>query len=593
MEAVKFEKDDDKELKKTAIFVAWPYANGPRHIGHASALMPADVVARYLRAIGNDVMMVSGTDEFGTPSQIAAEKAGIATQEYVDANNDIIRSDFHKLGMSFDWFTRTTSQTHEKIAQEFFKELVDNGHITIGVMTGSFDVVTGKSLPDRYVEGTCPKCNSEGARGDQCDSCTSILDSSDLINPVSTLTGNAVEFKEVEHYFLNLDKLRNKISDFLDGDVQLRKEARNFSESMVSELRPRAITRDLEWGIPLPSGYEIENNNRVLYVWFEAVIGYLSASIEWANESGQPDRWKEYWTDKMADNYYVMGKDNVPFHAIIWPAMLSAKNLGNSQANRLNLPKSILSTGNMNFGNDKFSSSRGNVVYISELIDAIGVDSLRYYLISAGPESSDSSFTFENLTIRINNELIAKWGNLISRTAALINNDFAGIIPNITELLLEDKNLLARVQDAYDSVGENIANGKLTAALKEAMDVIALANKYIFDQKPWDLEVKKSKRNAQVLAVLAVFIENLNKIMCPFIPHASQRINKIFGDEQLIAPMPELNDVHKKLITGNYSIGLIWVYTTSWQGNQVASGKHIIFEKLFVDELIKKIQDKH
>jgi methionyl-tRNA synthetase len=261
--------------EKVGIFVAWPYANGPRHVGHGAALVPADVVARYERSRGADVLMVSGTDEYGTPNMIAAEKKGMSTEDFVAMTSEVIRNDFVSLGMSYDWFTHTTSPNHAEVARNFFANLVDSGYISLGSMNGSFDSVTGQALPDRYVEGTCPICGAEDARGDQCDNCTSLLDPTDLIKPYSALTKNPIEFRPTEHYFLNLDKLRPDVEAFIENNPNLRTEAKTLSKSLVSELRPRAITRDLPWGIPLPEGYELKSGeSRVLYVWFEAVIGF-------------------------------------------------------------------------------------------------------------------------------------------------------------------------------------------------------------------------------------------------------------------------------------------------------------------------------
>ncbi len=580
------------EMGKIAVFVAWPYANGPRHIGHAAALMPADVVARYHRASGDEVMMVSGTDEYGTPGQLAAERENVDTQDYVDKINDIIRNDFVDLGMSFDLFTRTTTETHAETVQNFFAKLVDSGYITKDTMMGTFDIESGRNLPDRYVEGECPNCSSEGARGDQCDACTKLLEPSELINPRSSISGNEVEFKETPHYFLRLDLLKDDVSKFLDGEVNLRKDARNFSENIVNDLRQRSITRDIEWGVNLPEGYEIEGEERVLYVWFEAVIGYLSAAIEWAKINGEPDKWREFWTDPSADNYYVMGKDNVPFHTLIWPAMIFGFNKSDKDF-KLELPKNILSTGNLNFGEDKFSSSRGNVVYIKDLLKEVGPDALRYYLIAAGPENSDSSFTFEQLVTRTNNELIAKWGNLISRTTNLIARDFDNRVPKLDGLNDKDKDIIEKVKKSYSTVGSLIEEGKFSAALSQVMEVVGIGNKYIYEEKPWDKDVITSGRNKAVLAVLAVIIENSNRLLSPFIPHSSIKISDIFNDESLSTEthMPKLHtgkNKENRYIVGDYGeIRNTWTYSQEWPGTKTKEGKHIIFRKLDEEKLIE------
>lgn len=581
--------------EKVGIFVAWPYANGPRHVGHGAALVPADVVARYERSRGADVLMVSGTDEYGTPNMIAAEKKGMSTEDFVAMTSEVIRNDFVSLGMSYDWFTHTTSPNHAEVARNFFANLVDSGYISLGSMNGSFDSVTGQALPDRYVEGTCPICGAEDARGDQCDNCTSLLDPTDLIKPYSALTKNPIEFRPTEHYFLNLDKLRPDVEAFIENNPNLRTEAKTLSKSLVSELRPRAITRDLPWGIPLPEGYELKSGeSRVLYVWFEAVIGYLSAAIEWAKNTGDPEAWKGWWRDGGSKNYYFMGKDNVPFHTIIWPALISAKNYDVREGEvTLKKPDVIASTGNLNFGGAKFSTSRGNVAYIKDMLKVVGPDALRYYLIAAGPENKDSNFTIDELVQRYNSELLAKWGNLVSRVTNLIDRDFGGIVPVAENPSNEDRALIEQVQDSYGKVGTLIEKGKLSAALKAVVDSIASANKYIVDEKPWDESVLASGRAKEVIGTLAIFIENANKLMYPFVPHASQRVYEAFGGEGTIAPMPRHAESSSQqgVLTGDYERGATWQFSTEWQGRQLTDGKATIFNKFKLEDIIQAFND--
>ena len=582
--------DRDQVARHIGIFVAWPYANGPRHVGHGAALVPADVVARYERGRGAEVLMVSGTDEYGTPNTIAAEKQGMSTKEFVEMTSSIIRNDFIGLGMSYDWFTHTTSPNHAEVAQNFFANLVDSGYISTDMMNGSFDSLTSQALPDRYVEGTCPICGALDARGDQCDSCTSLLDPTELVNPYSSITKNPVEFRPTEHYFLNLDMLRDEVKEFIDNNPNLRTEAKTLSKSLVSELRPRAITRDLSWGIPLPKGYELKSGeNRVLYVWFEAVIGYLSASIEWAEQQGDPNAWKDWWKEGESKSYYFMGKDNVPFHTIIWPALISAKNHNIREGEvKLKKPDVIASTANLNLGGQKFSTSRGNVAYIKDMLKVVGPDALRYYLIAAGPENKDSNFTIEELVQRYNSELLAKWGNLVSRVTNLIQRDYNGIVPDLKTNNIEDQNLLESIRNTYDKSGKLIENGKLSASLREVMNCIALANKYIVDEKPWESAAIENGRAKQVIATLSIFIENANKLLCPFIPHASQRVSNAFGSDDIISPMPieGQNQFGQGILTGNYSKGVVWEYSQNWQGNKLKTGKAVIFPKFKLDDIV-------
>jgi methionyl-tRNA synthetase len=583
----------DRVARKIGIFVAWPYSNGPRHVGHGASLLPADVVARYERGVGSDVLMISGTDEYGTPNLIAAEKKGMSPTDFADMTSSIIRKDFIELGMSFDLFTHTTSPNHTEVAQNIFANLVDSGYISIDSMNGSFDSVTSQALPDRYVEGICPVCGAKDARGDQCDNCTSLLNPTELIEPHSSLTKNAIELKPTPHYFLNLDMLKDEVEEYINSNPNLRTEAKTLSMSLVSKLRPRAITRDLSWGIPLPEGYEIsKDDHRVLYVWFEAVIGYLSASIEWAKQTGNPESWKYWWEESdKTKNYYFMGKDNVPFHTIIWPAILAAKN-HNIKENEIKLkkPDVIASTGNLNFAGTKFSTSRGNVAYIKDILQVVGPDALRFYLILAGPENHDSNFTIDDLVQRYNGELLTKWGNLISRVTNLIDRDFESIVPSKQNAgKKNDNELLKHVAASYNNVGTLIERGKLASALKEVLGCIAHANKYIVDEKPWEEESKKTGRNEEVLTTLSIFIENTNKLLCPFIPHSSQKISDAFGSDVLISSMPiETNNLYgQKILTGNYTKGLEWKYSKKCLGNSLTKGKAVIFPKFKLEDILE------
>ncbi|HVS58586.1 MAG TPA: methionine--tRNA ligase [Candidatus Saccharimonadales bacterium] len=588
------------ESQNVAVLVAWPYGNGPRHLGHGASLLPADVIARYHRSKGDNVLMVSGTDEHGTPNVIAAEKAGLPVRDYVTGTNEIIRNDFTGLGMSFDWFTRTTSKTHERTAQGIFSQLVDADYIAKGEMLGAFDEDTEQSLPDRYVEGECPYCHS-CARGDQCESCNSLLDPADLINPVSKLTGNAVSFRQTEHYFLLLDKVAPDVIEWLKSNDKLRSNAKASSIAMAEQLRPRAITRDMSWGIPLPEGYELEGeNHKVLYVWFEAVIGYLSASIEWAkNTQDDPNAWKQWWSNPNAPNYYAMGKDNVPFHTIIWPGMLLALNkLKEDREDYLRLPDVIASTEYLTFGDDKLSSSRGNVIYVSDLLRIVGPDALRYYFIAAGPETKDTTFSFHELTKRTNDELIAKWGNLVSRTFSLLNKNHDGKVPEISlhELHDADRELLNSIHSAFATVGENIERNKFSQALKSAIEAASAVNKYIYDNEPWKVAKTDLKEASRIMYVVANAIDNLSVIFSPFLPHSSQRIHQALGYDDVIASQPvsyELDPgTNFSVLKGDYSSNKhLWHYRHTRGGQKIhmIEGGHI-FKKIDEEELQRDFQ---
>lgn len=583
------------EAEKVLVAVAWPYANGERHIGHASSLVPADVLARFHRSIGNHVLMVGGTDEHGTPNRIAAEERGMDPQEYVDETSALIRRDFIDLGMSFDWFTRTTSPVHKENAQAFFEELADKGYIVKDTMQGSYDALSNEPLADRYIEGSCPFCGAL-SRGDQCDDCGRMLDPADLVEPTSTRTGNSVVFRETPHYFLDLESLSGKVSDFLSGKVNLRDDARRFSESIVDGLKARSITREMDWGIDLPEKYDLSEEQRVMYVWFEAVIGYVSAAMEWSEENDENgESWKDWWQNDAAKHIYAMGKDNVPFHTLVWPAILEGLN-DDSDAN-WHLPDTIASTGNLNFRDGKFSSSKGNVIYIHDLIDEIGPDSLRFYCIAAGPESKDSSFSYEDLARKVNDELLAKWGNVVSRSVTLIRKYNDGEIPALPEILDdESQQLIDEVKSGFDEVGHLIERVEFSKALRKTMSIITELNKYINAHEPWKEYKTDKDLGNQTMAVVINAVLNLNTMMSPFIPHASQRTYNLLGGHSQFVSQPTLIESKKHgvdILTGEYSNQQIeWGYSSFEDLHTVSDDKAHLFKKIDPEILEAEIRTK-
>jgi len=382
--------------------VAWPYANGPRHIGHVAGFgVPSDIFSRYMRMAGHDVLMVSGTDEHGTPILVAADAAGMTPRELADKNNAIIVADLTRLGLAYDLFTRTTTTNHYAVVQEMFRTVRDNGYLVEKVTLSAISPSTGRTLPDRYIEGTCPICGDTSARGDQCDTCGNQLDPTDLINPRSKINGEAPEFIESNHWFLDLPALADELGMWLAARAATgtwRPNVIKFSQHILDEIKPRAITRDIDWGIPVP-GWEDQPTKR-LYVWFDAVIGYLSASIEWARRTGDPEAWRKWWNNPEARSYYYMGKDNIVFHSQIWPAELLAYNGQGSRGGTpgkygvLNLPTEVVSSEFMTMEGAKFSSSRGVVIYIGYMLSRYQVDAVRYFIAAAGPENQDSDFTW-------------------------------------------------------------------------------------------------------------------------------------------------------------------------------------------------------
>ncbi|MEO9240208.1 MAG: methionine--tRNA ligase, partial [Jatrophihabitantaceae bacterium] len=370
--------------------VAWPYANGPRHIGHVAGFgVPSDVFSRYHRLAGNNVLMVSGTDEHGTPIQVQAEREGISERELADRNSLVIAKDLQQLGLSYDLFTRTTTTNHYAVTQQLFLGLLANGYIFPRTELGAVSPSTGRTLPDRYIEGTCPICSYPSARGDQCDNCGNQLDPIDLIEPRSKINGERPKFVETEQFFLDLPAFTEVLSGWLRGQSHWRSNVQKFALNLLDDLKPRAITRDLDWGIPVPLDGWRDRDDKKIYVWFDAVIGYLSASIEWAARTGDPDAWRAWWQNPDSKSYYFMGKDNIVFHAEIWPAMLfgysgiGAKDGQPGSLGALNRPYDVVSSEFLTMEGKKFSSSRNVVIYVGDMLSRYDADALRYYLTSA------------------------------------------------------------------------------------------------------------------------------------------------------------------------------------------------------------------
>ena len=533
--------------------VAWPYANGPRHIGHVAGFgVPSDVFSRYMRMAGHDVLMVSGTDEHGTPILVAADEEGLSARELADRNNRLIVEDLVALGLSYDLFTRTTAGNHYHVVQDMFTTVRDNGYMVQQVTRSAISPSTGRTLPDRYIEGTCPICGAEGARGDQCDTCGNQLDPTDLISPRSRINGETPEFVETTHWFLDLPALAQALGAWLDereASGTWRPNVIKFSQNLLGDIRPRAMTRDIDWGIPVP-GWEDQPTKR-LYVWFDAVIGYLSASVEWARRSGDPEAWRAWWNDPQALSYYFMGKDNIVFHSQIWPAELLGYNgqgAAGGEPGRLgvlNLPTEVVSSEFLTMEGKKFSSSHGIVIYVRDFLERYQADALRYFICAAGPETADADFTWAEFVRRTNGELVAGWGNLVNRTASMIHKRF-GQIPEPAELEDIDRALLDAVEAGFASVGDLIAQHRQKAALGEAMRLVGEANKYVADTQPFKLKGEDpatQARLATVLHTLAQAVTDLNLMLSPFLPHAANDVDRVLGGSGRIAPMPRIEEV--------------------------------------------------
>jgi methionyl-tRNA synthetase len=583
---------------------AWPYANGPRHIGHVSGFgLPSDMFSRYQRMAGNKVLMVSGTDEHGTPIQVQADKEGVTARELADRYNGVIGNDLAHLGMSYDLFTRTTTRNHYAVVQEMFLTLLKNGYIFPKTTLGAISPSTGRTLPDRYIEGTCPICGYPSARGDQCDNCGNQLDPTDLINPKSRINGEAPLFVEQEHYFLDLPAFTDALGGWLKSkEGHWRPNVLKFSLNLLDDLQPRAITRDIDWGVPVPLDGWRDRNDKKIYVWFDAVIGYLSASIEWARRTGDPDAWRAWWNDENAEAYYFMGKDNIVFHAEIWPAMLlgydghGAKGGSVGPLGQLDLPSEVVSSEFLTMEGKKFSSSRQVVIYVKDFLDRYDVDALRYYVAVAGPETHDTDFTWSEFVRRNNDELVATWGNLVNRAVSFAAKNI-GSIPAAGELTDADRALLGVTAGAFSAVGDHLSHSRFKFAINDAMRAVGEANKYFSEQAPWKLRTEDPERMRTVLHVTLQAIADAKTLLTPFLPRSSQAVHEMLGGTGEWSGMPRIETVEEEgapsypVITGDYD------ETFRWESRPVTAGTPLsapvpLFTKLdqsVVDEEIARL----
>jgi methionyl-tRNA synthetase len=550
---------------------AWPYANGPRHIGHVSGFgLPCDMFSRYQRMAGNRVLMVSGTDEHGTPIQVQADAEGVTARELADRYNRVIVQDLVGLGMTYDLFTRTTTRNHYAVTQEMFTGLLRNGYIFPRTTLGAISPSTGRTLPDRYIEGTCPICGYDSARGDQCDNCGNQLDPADLINPRSRINGETPVFVETEQYFLDLPAFADVLGSWLQAKAgHWRPNVLKFSLNLLDDLQPRAITRDLDWGVPVPLDGWRDRPDKRIYVWFDAVIGYLSASIEWARRSGDPDAWRAWWNAPDAEAYYFMGKDNIVFHAEIWPAMLlgysglGARGGEPGPLGTLNLPTEVVSSEFLTMEGRKFSSSRSVVIYVRDFLARYDVDALRYYVAVAGPENQDTDFTWSEFVRRNNDELVATWGNLVNRAVSFAARNI-GSIPEPGMLTGLDQDVLARSRQAFGTVGDHLGRSRFKFAITEAMRTVAEANKYFSEQAPWRLREADPDRMRTVLHVALQLVDDAKTLLTPFLPRSSQQVHQMLGGTGTWSDMPAVEEVDEEggpsypVITGRYDGAARW-----------------------------------
>ncbi|MFW9243241.1 methionine--tRNA ligase [Corynebacterium striatum] len=550
--------------ESVVVNVAWPYANGPRHIGHVAGFgVPSDVFARFQRMRGRNVLMVSGTDEHGTPLLVQADKEGVTVRELADRYNRQIVTDLAGLGLSYDMFTRTTTRNHYSVVQELFKGLYENGYMLKETTQGAISPSTGRTLPDRYIEGTCPICGADGARGDQCDECGNQLDPVDLINPVSKINGETPEFIETEHFLLDLPSVKDALEAWLKTREDWRPNVLKFSLNLLDDMRPRTMTRDIDWGIPIPvEGWE-ENSAKKLYVWFDAVIGYLSSSIEWAHRTGNPDAWKDFWQNDNARHYYFQGKDNITFHSQIWPAQLlgyagkGAKGGDLHKYGELNLPTEIVSSEYLTMSGSKFSSSKGVVIYVKDFLAEFGPDALRYFIAVAGPENNDTDFTWDEFVRRINNELANGWGNLVNRTVSMAHKNF-GEVPAPAALEDADKVILQLAEDTFAAAAANLEQSKFKQAITAIMHVVGEANAYIAAMEPWKLAKDETQRErlATVLWTALQVVSDCNVMLTPFLPFTAQKVHETLGRDGVWAAQPEIQEVVDDIPVELVGVGL-------------------------------------
>jgi len=531
------------------VCVAWPYANGDLHVGHvAGAYLPADIFARYQRLKGNRVVMVSGSDAHGTPIVVRADKEGKTPREVFEYFHSRFLETQRLLGISYDLFTHTDTENHHAISQQMFRRLLANEYLFKATQKQLYSETQGKFLPDRLVEGTCPICSYDKARGDQCDNCGNLLDGTQLINPRSRSNpDDKLTIRESEHYFFDLPALREPVLAYLaDKDSYWRPAVLEFSRRYAEEMEARAFTRDLTWGIPIPvEGAE----GKCIYVWYEALLGYLSATVEWATITGQPDAWKEFWYGP--DNvriYNFIGKDNILFHTVLWqavligmqrlgepwdnptfspPAPVSAGGVGKGTS--FNLPYDVPANQYLNLGGQKFSKSLGVSLDAIDLAQKYGADPLRFYLSLIMPETRDSDWSWADFAQRNNSELLAKWGNLIQRTLSQIWRNFDARIPQPGELTGADQAIIARAEAAFHTVGQKLNAVRLRDALNEVLELATATNQYLDFEAPWKTIKSDRARAGTQLYVAARVIDSLTVLFAPFTPGLSEKARAQLG----------------------------------------------------------------
>jgi methionyl-tRNA synthetase len=576
------------------VCVAWPYANAEIHQGNVTgSYLPADIYARFQRLKGNQVLMVSGSDSHGTPVTVAADEMGKSPAEVFEYYHGRFLELFQQLGLAYDLFTHTDTENHHQVSQDLFLSLLNNEYLYRKTTPQMYSPKTGRFLPDRYVEGTCPNCGYAHARGDQCDNCNTLFESAaELLNPRSRTDESALELRDTEHFFLDLPALaEDGLAAWLNDDNKghWRPQVLNFARNFVAQgLIGRAVTRDMDWGIDVPvPGYA----GKVLYVWFEAVIGYLSATIEWARNNGQPDAWRNWWHNPAARAVYFIGKDNIPFHAIFWPAqLLGARGLyADDPQQHLNLPYDVPANEFMNMEGQKISGSRKWYVPMLEALQRYDPDPLRYYLTAVMPETRDSDWSWQGFVERNNSELVSNWGNLVNRVLNMVQRYFQGVVPEPGPLTPTDSALLAAIDAGFDAVGGYYDGCKFRAAAQELLRLSTLVNQYLEETSPWKTAKSDLSAAGRALHTALQAINALKVMWAPILPFTSQALHEMLGETgtlfgaQKVATYQESTRSHVALTyAGETAVG-------AWTSVEIPTGRQLPKPKPLFKQLDESI----
>jgi methionyl-tRNA synthetase len=514
-------------FKRTLVTSALPYANGPIHLGHlAGCYLPADIYTRYQRHRRQDIIHICGTDENGVPITIRAEKEEVSPQEIVDRYHQNIAESFQQFGISFDNFSRTSLPIHHRMAQEFFSKINRLGFIEPRVVKQLYCDHCQRFLADRYIEGTCPNCGTPGARGDQCENCGHWLEPTSLVDPICKICNGTPRVRKTKHWFFRLDAFQDRLQTWLADKTQWKSNVKEFTRGWLDEgLKPRAITRDLQWGVPVPLK---EAQDKVLYVWFDAPIGYISSTIEWSQKRGQPDLWKAYWLDEETRLIHFIGKDNIVFHALVWPATLMAYD-------EYILPAEIPANEFLNMEGKQLSTSRNWAVWLPDYLQEFSPDPLRYCLAINAPENRDSDFTWTDFQSKNNGDLADVLGNFINRTLTFVTKYFDSQIPQPGPFEGEDQAVIEAIKKAPSVVGDLLETFQVKKALAECMNLARLGNKYFNDQEPWRTRREDPQRCATTLHLCAQMLSSLSVLFNPFLPFSTEKLWKMLNQDEALS----------------------------------------------------------